>query len=297
MGCVGMKMNNTAEGIARRAAGRRAKLDALVAAMHADYWERGESLHAVGAKYGRTHSCVRELFTRRGLPVRPFKQIRRQANGSPERYVPLTEEQLDALIAATAKLHVPPAVKFEWRRWPLERRARFIAKLRAKLASPHDRPELPFSSNVEPFDYGTPRAHEIAARLNAGTDSRTARVKIDACSQGVIHRDRLWFWNAKVGYQSGPWTPEHGRPSLHKTIWEEHHGCAVPAGHVIRFVDGNPNNLAPQNLRLATRNELARENQAAALFRKSRARTALLLKRSQTNDRHALSDRLLAPSR
>lgn len=192
---------------------------------------------------------------------------------------------------------MPAELKLEWRTWSLERRGWFITKLRAKLARLGDRRDLPFSSNVELFDYASPRAHEIAQRVNAGTDSRSARVKIDICSQGVIWRDRLWFWSHKVGYQSGPWTPENGRPVLHKAIWEETHGRKVPRHHVIRFIDGNPNNLAPENLHLATRNDIARENQAAALLRKSRERTAILLNRHQTGNRHDLSDSLLASSR
>lgn len=281
---------------ARIAATRRSKLDGLIVQMHADYM-RPMTLHDVGRKYSRSASAVRELFVKRGLHVRPFKSIARQANGSPERYVPFTDEQIDALIAGETVLHVPAALKFEWRRWSLERRGEFIARLRARLARPTDRPTTPFSANVKPFDYASPYAHAIVARMNAGTDSRTARVKLDICSQGVIWDDRLWFWSHKVGYQCGPWKKEHGRPSLHKTIWQETHGRKVPPAHVVRFIDGNPNNLAPENLRLATRNDLARENQAAALQRKSRERTALLLNRSQTKKRHGLTDTLLATRR
>ena len=294
MGCIGMKMRNTQEGIARRAAGRRARLDALAPAMHADY-QRPMSLNDVARKYGTDKSTVRAVFIRNGLTVRPFKTIARQSNGSPVRYAPLTEAQLDALIEEETKLRCPPALKFEWRRWSLQRRGDFIARLRAKLNSPDDRPATPFSTNVEPFDYTSPSAWRIVNAMNAGRDSRSAAVKIDLKTQGVIFRDQLWFWNVKVGYQRGPWSPESGRPSLHQTIWEETHGRPVPPAHVVRFADGNRNNFDPANLTLATRNDVCRENHAIALIKKSRERTAILLRRSQqATPHHDLTHRLLA---
>lgn len=285
MGAIGMKMRNTAEGIARRAAAHKAVLDDLVRQMHADY-QRPMTLHAVGAKYGRTHSCIRGLFERRGLAVRPFKSIARQANGSPMPLVPLTAHEIDALIAGATRICVPPALKFEWRRWSLARRGWFIFRIRAKLLLPTDRPCLPFSGNVQPFDYSSPAAHAIAREMNAGHNSRTDSVSIKTGSQGVIYKDRLYFWAADGGgghtgaYYIGPWRPGTGRPALHHIIWQECNG-PIPAGHVVRAKDGNPNNLDPDNFFLATRNDVARENQAAALLRTSRAATALLLDRAQ----------------
>ena len=288
--------SNAASIIARRAAGRRAKLDGLVAEMHALYMQ-GKSFHEVARRYDRSRGCIRELFTRRGLHVRPFREIERQPNGAPLRYVPFTPEQLDALIAGMTKLHVPPALKKEWRTWPMARRGDFLARVRAHLQLPSDRPTTPFSAGLEPYDYTSPRAWEIANRLNAGLTSREAAIKLDLRSQGVIWEARLWFWNHKVGYQSGSWTKENGRPTLHRTIWERAHARKMPRGHVIRFVDGNRNNFDTANLRLATRNDVVRENQAAALLRKSRARTELILKRQQHATRHALTDRLLTTTR
>lgn len=270
------------EQIARRAALHRARLDPLVERMYADY-QRPMSLAAVGRKYKVDRRSVRECFERRGLAIRPspYKPPRRGVNGEWLRTKPFTDRQLRALISRTETLHVPAELKHEWRSWPLARRAWFIAELRKKLGRPGDRPRTPFSINVEPFDYTTPRAHELAARLNAGTSSRTARVKVDVCSQGVIWDGRLWFWSkGSVGYQHGPWSEKYGRPTLHKVIWERANGRPVPRGHVVRFADGNKNNLAPDNLRLATRNDVARENQAAGMRAKSRALTALLLNRS-----------------
>lgn len=189
-------------------------------------------------------------------------------------------------IATATRVRVPPALKVEWRQWSLARRGEFIARIRAKLASPKDRPAFPFSANVEPFDYASEKAHAIAAQMNAGCDSRSARMKIKVCSQGVIWRGKLWFWVHDNGYCQGPYTREHGRPVLHHVIWKETHASTVPPSHVIRFADGNPNNHAPENLVLAHRNDLARENQAAALARKSRETTALLLDLAQNKQNH-----------
>ncbi len=292
------RQRQTPEQIARRAALRRAKLDPLVGDMYADY-SRPMSLCAVGRKYGYDYRVVRELFVTRGLPVRVVCRTaaRDPATGKILPYVPLTDEQLEALISRMQTLHLPAELRLEWRTWSLERRGWFVARLRAKLARPSDRPDRPFSGNVEPFDYASPRAHEIVRALNTGTNSRSARIKIDLCSQGVIWRDRLWFWSHKVGYQSGPWQRGRGRPVLHKTIWEEANGRTVPPGHVLRFIDGNPNNLVPENISLATRNAVLRETQATHLNKRSRELTSILLNRSQSENRHALSDRIIAASR
>ena len=171
-------------------------------------------------------------------------------------------------------------------------RSRFAAD-RARIKSPNDRPTTPFSSNVTPFDYACPVAQEIVRARNAGTDSRSARTKLDIRSQGVIFRGLLWFWNINFcGYYLGiPWTKEHGRPALHRVLWEETHG-PIPAGHVVSYIDKNPNNLDPANLYLRSRDTVCRENQAAAITRKSREITALLLKRSQTKNSHDLIDHL-----
>jgi hypothetical protein len=200
---------------------------------------------------------------------------------------PLTPEAINKLIAGATRLAVPAALKREWRGWPMERRGEFISRLRKKLRLPTDRPNTPFSSNVEPFDYTSPRANQIMNRKNAGRGSKYFAVKMDIKSQGVIYRDELWFWSHKTGYQLGPWTPERGRPCLHHHIWRETHGRPVPAGMVLVFKDGNRNNLSPDNLAPATKNDICRQNQAAALTRSSRERTALLLKIHHKGTRHA----------
>lgn len=285
MSTLGLKLRSTPEGIAARAAGHRARLDALVAEMHAAY-TAGASLSEIGRRYKRNRSCIRELFVLRDLPVREpgYPLPARHANGCIIAAAPFSEAEIEAMIQAETKFRVPPALKREWRQWSHARRSDFVNRLRAKLALTTERPLGPFSANVTPFDYTTVAADAICAAMNVGTNSRTAKIKINICSQGVIYKGELWFWCHKSGYERGQWNPITGRPSLHRTIWEQAHGRTVPAGHVLRFIDGNHNNLVAENLTLLTRDQVARENQAAALQKKSRALTALLLNRSQNTD-------------
>jgi hypothetical protein len=270
----------------RVAATRRSHLDGLVAQMHAEYLG-GASLNQLGAKYGRDRRNVAGLFVSRGLALRPAPAMPRDPQTG--RIIPAkphTEAEIDALIRGLRRLIVPAALRKEWREWPMARRLDFIARARKHLASPHDQPQTPCSANVEPFAYGSPRAHAIADRENAGRNSRDWRIHLKISSQGVIWRNQLFFWCPDKGlaggaYYTGIWQPGIGRPALHHIIWEESHG-AVPPGHVVRMRDGNPNNLDPGNLVCVPRDAVCRENQSKALFRKSRERTALLLARAQT---------------
>lgn len=275
------------------AATRRATLDANAAAMYADYLEL-KSCSAVAKKWKSDKGTVKYVLQRNGYTVRSIKQVPRQANGSPVRHVPFTKQQLAAMIAKATRFAVPNELKFEWRSWSLARRGEFIARLRAKFKRCWDRPEKPFSANVEPFDYASPRAHAIARKVNAGLDSRQHHTTIKVVCQGVIYQGQLWFWSAKAGYCLGSWLPEDGRPQLHRHIWEEHNGRKVPPAHVVRHVDGNWNNLDPENLTLATKNDICRENQSRALSAKSRAITALLLNRSQSQNPDAHTNTITA---
>lgn len=266
------------------AAKKRSQLDALVATMHADY-QSGLSLQAVAKKYGRVRGTVTGLFETRGYTLRHDSNNPNAvhlSNGCFAPAKPLTKKEIQDLIDEAAWIVVPPKLKHEWRKWPMSRRGDFIARLRAKIKSPDDRPTTPFSKNVEPFDYTSEKARAIDAKANAGLSSQKARTKLKIHSQGVIYNGELWFWCRKVGYQSGPWTPEGGRPALHRKIWEKHNGRKLRSDEVIRFIDGNLNNFDPDNLTIATRNDVARENQAKSLTAKSREMTALLLQRSQT---------------
>lgn len=253
----------------------------FVARIYADY-ASGLSLAKCGRIHGRDRASIRELFERRGLEVRaPGKMGARLPNGQVAAVVPKTQAELEALIERATGMKVPEELRAEWRHWALERRGDFIARLRARLNPPGQRPGLPFSANVAPFDYGTPAAWEILRRENAGLGSREWKVRICPVSQGVIFRGQLWFWCDKTGYMRGVWRPADGRPSLHHVLWREKTGRALRPDRVVRFSDGNPNNLAPENLAEWTRNELVRESQARTLQRKSRERTEILLARSQ----------------
>jgi hypothetical protein len=204
-----------------------------------------------------------------------------------------TWEEVERIASRQTKVRVAPELKLEWRRWPMEKRGRYIALLREKLGL-KGRPSGQFSANVTPFDYTTAAAREIMSRKNAGLTSQQAVCKIDVCSEGVIYDGELWFWSEKAGYALGVrWTPERGRPLLHHVIWEKANG-PVPDGYVVRMKDGNPNNLALENLALTERNTVCRENQARVLLQKSRERTAVLLSRNQRkkDERHGLIENI-----
>lgn len=273
--------------VRKQCCGRKRIQDSFIAEMHADY-ELPMSLAAVARKYNRDRRALHELFQRRGFALRPCDNggAKDPETGQFIPYTPKTAAEINAIVARMTKPAIPAELRLEWRKWSIAKRGDFISRIRSRVLSDKDRPTTSFSSNVEPFDYATPRARAIAEKANKGLGSRHAVVKIDLCSQGVIYRDRLWFWSPKTGYQIGPWTPGEGRPVLHHVIWEKTHGRKVARGCVVRFADGNPNNFEPANLTLATRNEVARENQAAALLRKSREVTSLLLKRSRGKQKY-----------
>lgn len=288
--------------VANRGVGKRGRKvsDELVRLMHADY-STGMALNAVGRKYGRSRNGVRNIFHCRGLFVRPFNAPSQDPKtGRILPFVPKTAAEITALIRGLKRVSVPAALKLEWRRWSMDRRRDFIRRARYHLNQP-GRPGTPFSSNVTPFEYGSPAAMAIEAKLNRGTNSRTKRIKIKPCSQGVIYRGKLYFWTHGAKYTSGMgWSPTIGRPSLHHIIWEEHHGGKVPAGQTVIFLDGNNNNLAPENLGLRSRADCARENRMLSRSRNSRVMVALLLKKQtsahdgRANKKHEHFDSLKA---
>jgi hypothetical protein len=263
--------------------------DELIDSAYADY-QAGMRLSDVERKYQRGKGTLRASFVYRGLALRKSPRIAtyRKPDGTFAPIVPKTEQEIESLIRSATRIVVPAELLSEWRRWDLARRGDFISRLRVRLADPTDRPLLPFSANVIPFDYATPAAWEIVKAANSGTISRTARMKIDIRSQGVIYKGDLWFWSRTTGpayFKGGdPWRPHRPRPSLHRTIYEEHFG-PIPAGHVVSHLDRNDNNLDPSNLILRTKNDIARLNQAAAITRKSREKTALLLARAQRKNK------------
>jgi hypothetical protein len=287
----GYKCNPSPAGIARRAAARRRKLDALVADMFAAY-STGISIAEVGRRFGgRSNTAVRNLFQARGYPFRAA--WRSHSPHAPNRcFVAkaiLTDAEVDAVLEQATRFAIPDALKFTWRKWTLEQRGTFLARLRARLGccrAQVNRPTGPYSANVEFFDYASPRAHAIAAALNVGRDSRTKVAQIRLTSEGVIFEDALWFWTYQAGYAHGP-VRAGALKLLHHHIWSRANGGrAVPSTHILRFIDGNENNLVLENLRLVTRDEVLRENQARGLAAKSRQITTALLERSQDPTAH-----------
>lgn len=260
----------------------------LVAAMHADH-VAGMGFSEIERKYQRGRKTVRGVFKHRGLEIINRRSNPKLPNGHFMPYVPKTPEEIETIIRTAPKLYVPEELKLEWRKWDLPRRGDFIARLRARLNSPLDRPKTPFSANVKPFDYASPEAWEIVNAGNAGLTSRSAAFNLKVPSQGVICEGRLWFWSGRGrGYFEGKWTPENGRPSLHHHLYRKHRG-PIPRDGVVTLADGNFNNLEPSNLVLRSRNDLCRENQATAITRKSREKMGILLARTQTkNQNHDL---------
>lgn len=242
----------------------------------------GANLRQLELKCGYKDANIKKAFERLGLEVRLDPTL----GYFPKTLVRLTKPQLRELMRRQSRICVPKEIHTEWREWPMKKRAWWIKELRRLLKSPTDRPESPFSANVEPFDYSTPNARELLMAKNGGKSSHQAGCKIKVGSQGVIWNNELWFWTHNTGYVCGlPWTKERGRPLLTRAIYEQAHG-PVPSGHVIRLRDGNPNNLDPSNLVLASRNSVARENQAQHFTKQSRAKTAALLKLSSHTTEH-----------
>lgn len=277
--------------------GRKRRItQAMADNAHADYMA-GTSLRECERRYGIRAGTLRTAFVKRGYALRISAESLRnhRKDGTFAPYVPKTKAQIAAIIGAATKLAVPPELAIDWRHWDRARRADFMARLRSKIADPSDRPELPFSANVTPFDYASDEALAIVQQRNRGLGSRAWVTKLDIRSQGVIWAGRLWFWNRQTRcYIEGVrWTPEAGRPVLSRAIYEAANG-PIPAGIVIRHRDRNPNNLAPGNLYPATRDEVVRETQATVMSAKSRALTAAILRRSQSNptNPHEISNRL-----
>lgn len=63
------------------------------------------------------------------------------------------------------------------------------------------------------------------------------------------------YWYVKVA--EGKWELKH------RVIWEKHHG-PIPAGHLVIFRDGNPNNFSLDNLELVSKTEHVYRNRHGA---------------------------------
>jgi hypothetical protein len=271
-----------------------------VAAMY-DFYQTGATFAEVERRFGVGKAGVRSIFLGRGLAIRePIANAWRhkRTDGTWQAMPPKTAEEIEELIQAATKIAVPVELKLEWRKWDLEKRVDFIRRLRARLGNTRTAPTGPFCEGMVPFDYGTPAAWEIIRRLNADTNSRTWRAKLNIISEGVIYDGLLWFWSQPFGAyyrRAGKADSERYWVVLPRHVWRKEHG-RIPAGWLVRIRDGNPNNMDPANLYLATKNDVARENQASALSRKSRERTALILSKSQQKGSHHVLIDQLTPS-
>lgn len=261
--------------------------DKRVKAMHAMY-RQGATFRAVALKFGVANiGSVRQAFVTRGLPL-----LKRPNPGQFQARRLKTAAEVTAILRRQTKLAVPSDLHHDWRHWSMARRGAFLCRLRAQLNDPREAPRLRYSANVEPFDYTTPAARAIADELNRGRSSLNAQTKINLRSQGVIYQGKLWFWTVGYGYiyrLPGPYLDPHCRLVLHRYLWEQAHGPLGPTD-VVRFADGNPNNLTVANLFVQDKNLVCRQNQAKALQKKSDAHTAALLRRTKqqpSNPTHA----------
>lgn len=256
----------------------------LVRQMHVEHLA-GTNLFQLGLKFGYVDGNIKKAFLRLGLEVR----IVPKAGCFLSTLRRLPEEELIALAERQTRVCTPKEIKTEWREWTMAKRAWFIGLLRKRLPQ-FSAPDTPYSKNVEYFDYTMPNVEAFLKAKNEGRTSHVAGCKIKVGSQGVIWNGDLWFWTPKAGYVQGvSWTPEHGRPLLSHAIYESVHG-PMPADGVIRFADGNPNNFDPDNLVLASRNDLCRENQATSLERKSRDKMKAILQFKNSTQKGTTDD-------
>jgi hypothetical protein len=249
--------------------------DDKVAAMHAEYLA-GALFTDIARKYGCRNSSVRQAFVTRGL-----KLLKRPNSGCYRKTRHIhTDDEIITIVQGIDRIKVPNELKLDWRQWSIEKRRWFLSLIKAKRPARCRMPDLPCSANVTRFDYCTPEARAIVQAANEGKDSRRAGMKLNLCSEGVIFEGKLWFWNWKLGrFVTGPYHIQTGRrEALHWHLYERHHG-PIPPGLCVCPADRNPNNLDPANLILKTKNDIARENQATDLNRRSQLHTAALLNR------------------
>lgn len=187
------------------------------------------------------------------------------------------EPQGDALtliLARHGKLTVPRELMHWWiKHWSLDRRMEIAAQLKAAMQAVgwEGMPQSACSGNVEPFGYGSAKAHAIA-NAAGGT-------KLHVGSEGMIWKGRLWYWSAGLRIY---WTRKAGERRyacgkgvieiLSRVIYEDHHGVKLSREDVIRLKDGNPNNLDPANMERTSMREMGpRNSQARSRRRRAEA--------------------------
>lgn len=250
-------------------------------------YNSGLTQAAVERQFGLPVKGLKNVLQRRGFQLRPPTKVPRLGFGV--RLPEPTEAEIQAAISKLRFVNVPPELKTQWKRWSMVKRQEFIQRIRATLQLKTDRPTATFSSNVTPWEYGTPEAMAIARKLNAGRTSQTKVVAIRASSQGVIWQGILWFWTAK--HDGTPYGYQGGRPRrlLNRVIWEHTHGRPVPEKHIVSYQDGNMNNLAPENLQLISMADNARRNSVPARLQHDPHNPELLAKMKLRGERTSIT--------
>lgn len=173
-------------------------------------------------------------------------------------------DALTLILARHGKLTVPRELMHWWNKhWSLDRRMEIAARLKAAMQAVgwEGMPQSACSGNVEPFGYGSARAHAIA-NAAGGT-------KLHVGSEGMIWKGRLWYWSAGERHYRTRNAAEHyacGKgviEILSRVIYEDHHGVKLSREDVIRLKDGNPNNLDPANMERTSMREMGPRNARA----------------------------------
>lgn len=113
--------------------------------------------------------------------------------------------------------------------------------------------------NPQPYK-GTPR--QVKNQFKSGSKPHNT---LPVGSERITKDDIVQIKMTDTGYPPVDWV------SKAKVIWEQHHGCTTPKGHIIRFADGNRRNFATDNLVCVSRSENAVINK---LFRSGELHSA-----------------------
>lgn len=250
--------------------------DELASAMVAAY-AAGKSLTEVGRIFplrgkARTYTSVREVLRRRGVVIRESAMSRTRekcpVTGRLLAKRRFSDDEIKELISKESRMRIPPALKWEWRIWSVERRRLVLGWLRDRFPSTRPTGTLVLEGAMF-FDRCTPEAQALCDSLNVGTNSWTAVIKLDVRSEGIIFEDEFWFWLRKTGYlRMGPWKSDATKAMLQRHLWERWNG-ELPPSHVVQHVNGNRNDFSRENLVAVHREKLLRSNQNGALNRRA----------------------------
>jgi hypothetical protein len=257
-------------------------------------YQRLGTLAAVGRLHGRNGTSLRQLFQKHGLrqPQKPASTPKRGHRlGQFVRTVKfMSDARLLALMARQSRVLIPPEIRYEWRLWPAAKRQWFGRALQARIDAQHPEmamPTTPLAPGFERFDYFSPRAIALAEAANSGRAAQSWEIHLRLSSRGLIWREQLWYWSWDDGhYYEGPFRRGKGREALHQAVWRAA-GRTIPPRHVLRFKDGNRNNIRAENLELWSRAQVAVENRHNFFNRKAVGDLAVFLDMTQTKKANA----------